>query len=165
MRKAIRNPILGLHARQLRKDITFEEFRLWKILRNRKLGEWKFRRQYVIEPYIADFCCIPVKLIVEIDGETHDTRHSQDQQRDQFLSEIGYTILRFWNEEMKYEESRIVESIVNVAKHVMECREVVPVISIGRIVVSKAKTSQRAMPPLTPNPSPRSGERGARENQ
>jgi very-short-patch-repair endonuclease len=68
----------------------------WQMLRNRNCCSEKFRREYVIEPYTVDFCCIALKLVVEIDGEHHftDAGKSADQVRDQFLMRLGYKVLR-----------------------------------------------------------------------
>jgi len=59
---------LTYKARSLRKNQTDVEQLLWKYLRNRHLYSYKFRRQFPIEPYIADFACLELKLIIELDG-------------------------------------------------------------------------------------------------
>ncbi|TDM99577.1 hypothetical protein CEE86_13930, partial [Lactobacillus crispatus] len=60
-------------ARSLRRTQTSAEAKLWRVLRNRALNGWKFRRQHPIDRYIVDFACIEAKLIVEVDGATHST--------------------------------------------------------------------------------------------
>ena len=69
---------------------------IWQLLRNRSCRRKKFRREYPIPPYTADFCCVEMKLIVEADGEHHFTEDGQrrDRQRDTFLRDAGYEILR-----------------------------------------------------------------------
>ena len=72
---------------------------MWKLLRDRRLGEFKFRRQMPIGPYIADFCCPSLKLIVELDGGVHLRRTDSDARRDSWLTaRTGFTVLRFENE-------------------------------------------------------------------
>ncbi|HOW39101.1 MAG TPA: DUF559 domain-containing protein [Bacteroidales bacterium] len=83
----------------LRKRSTSAEVALWKILQNRKLDGKKFRRQYSIGNYIADFCCPSEKLIIELDGDPHGQYHKiqKDEIRDKYLEGLGFTILRFEN--------------------------------------------------------------------
>jgi len=69
---------------------------LWQWLRNRQVGRQKFRREYPIPPYTADFCCVELKLILECDGEEHFTPAGQerDRVRDEHLSSLGYRVIR-----------------------------------------------------------------------
>ena len=69
---------------------------VWQIVRNRQCGNQKFRREYPIPPYTADFCCVALRLIVEIDGEHHQTEEGRagDERRDRYLAERGYALLR-----------------------------------------------------------------------
>jgi very-short-patch-repair endonuclease len=71
----------------------------WNEVRDRKLGGHKFRRQYLIGPYIADFVCVEKKLIVELDGIVHANRPNYDKERDEILESQGYRVMRFRNEE------------------------------------------------------------------
>ena len=83
-------------AKQLRKDMTDAEKKLWYALRDRRFENFKFRRQVPIGKYIADFVCQDCKLIVEVDGSQHeDSEH--DKERDAWLTSVGYRVLRFWN--------------------------------------------------------------------
>jgi len=86
-------------ARRLRKDSTFAERKLWKYLRSRSLGGFKFVRQEPIGPYIADFACREKRLIVEVDGGQHATAQ-RDAIRDRWLRAHRYRVLRFWNNEV-----------------------------------------------------------------
>ena len=79
-------------ARTLRKNQTDAENWLWRNLRNRELGGWKFRRQYWIGNYVVDFVCIEKKLIIELDGGQHALQVEQDDQRSVFLKEKGYQV-------------------------------------------------------------------------
>ena len=87
-------------AQTLRDNRTDAEGLLWQYLRNKQLGGYKFRRQQPMGPYIADFACLPEKLLVELDGGQHAARQAHDGRRDAFLREKGYRILRFWNNEV-----------------------------------------------------------------
>ena len=84
-----------VRARQLRKEMTKPERMLWQRLRQRP-GGYKFRRQHPIGPYIADFCCLSERFIVEIDGSAHDNldRAKFDERRVSFLKENGFRVLR-----------------------------------------------------------------------
>lgn len=83
-------------ARGMRKEPSQAERALWSILRDRKLMGAKFRRQHPISPYIADFACIEARLIVEVDGRSHDDEQSQayDQERTEALSGAGWRVVR-----------------------------------------------------------------------
>ena len=90
-------------ARQLRKELTVPEARLWEQLRDRQLENNKFRRQAPIGSYIVDFVCVEKKLIVEVDGWTHSSENEIlfDERRTAFLHEQGYRVIRFQNIEIK----------------------------------------------------------------
>ena len=87
------------NARYLRHNQTETEKFVWNKLRKKQLG-YKFARQYIINnKYIVDFVCLEKKLIIELDGGQHDN-NPQDIQRDLSLTNYGYKILRFWNNEI-----------------------------------------------------------------
>ena len=87
-------------ARELRKQQTSAEDLLWQLLRDRQLLGFKFRRQHQIGDYIADFFCREANLIIECDGEIHDRNEAwhHDQNRDAYMINQGFRILRFANE-------------------------------------------------------------------
>ncbi len=89
-------------ARNLRKNMTKQERRLWQFLRKKNINNLKFRRQYPIGKYIVDFICNEKKLIIEIDGGQHNEAQniSYDQERTEYLESKGYTIIRFWNNDI-----------------------------------------------------------------
>jgi len=89
-------------ARAMRREATAAEKRLWQHLRNRQLGHAKFVRQEPIGPFIADLVCRKAMLVIEIDGETHDTPEQQayDAKRSAFLRERDYRVIRFRNEDI-----------------------------------------------------------------
>ena len=82
-------------ARDLRAASTAVERCLWDILRHRRLGGHKFRRQHPIPPWTADFACVEARLVIEVDGGQHG--HERDTARDRALASRGWRILRFWN--------------------------------------------------------------------
>ena len=70
---------------------------VWKVVRNRGLGGFKFRRQVAVGPYIADFLCPAARLILEIDGDSHNFTIHQDTLRDRYLAARGYRVERISN--------------------------------------------------------------------
>ena len=94
-------------ARELRQTQTPCEAKLWKLLRNRQLEGYKFRRQTPIGPYFADFCCLVEKLVVELDGNSHDDRQAHDRDRDEFLAGDGYRTIRISNRDLINEEEGV----------------------------------------------------------
>ena len=97
-----KHPALGAHARarDLRRNMTAAERRIWQIFRSQQMRGHKFRRQVPIGRYIADFACHEARLIVEIDGGKHDRSSPQEAERSTFLQNEGYRVLRFWNNEV-----------------------------------------------------------------
>jgi very-short-patch-repair endonuclease len=87
-------------SRELRRDATDAETKLWYALRARAFGDFKFRRQYPIGKFIADFCCVSKKLIVELDGSQHAEQQGHDQERTSWFEKHGYRVIRFWNFEV-----------------------------------------------------------------
>lgn len=90
------NAIQTARARQLRQNQTAAEKKLWYALRARRFQGLKFRRQVPIGPFIVDFYCAEHRLIVEADGGQH-ADNPNDIERDQWLSQQGYRVLRYWN--------------------------------------------------------------------
>lgn len=86
------------HAASLRRTATDAELALWLQLRGRRLGGHKFRRQWTLERYVVDFCCLEARLIVEVDGGQHTA--TRDRNRTEALQSMGFRILRFWNNEV-----------------------------------------------------------------
>ncbi|MET4683297.1 endonuclease domain-containing protein [Brevundimonas faecalis] len=86
------------NARRSRREPTMAEAAMWKLLRDRRLEDVKFRRQTPIGRYIADFCCPALRLIIELDGGVHVLRVESDAERDAWLTAQGFTVLRFGNE-------------------------------------------------------------------
>ena len=98
-------------ARRLRRQQTDAERKLWRYLRNRQCGGYKFRRQVEIGRYIADLVCLDAKLIIEIDDGHHLEQRSSDNIRSQELEFRGFRLLRFWNHEVLNETDLVLQTI------------------------------------------------------
>jgi len=90
---------LKTFARELRKNQTRVEKDLWFFLRNKKFHGYKFYRQQPIGQYIVDFICKSKNLIIELDGGIHDAQVVYDNKRTELLTQAGFKVIRFWNEE------------------------------------------------------------------
>jgi very-short-patch-repair endonuclease len=101
-------------AKQLRKASTDAEKRLWRCIRNRELHDCKFRRQVPINPYIADFVCAELKLIIELDGGQHADQLPYDTNRTGYLQSKGYRVERFWNNEVLGNTEGVLERIESI---------------------------------------------------
>jgi len=86
------------HAAPLRRNATDAERYLWHHLRDRRLGGYKFRRQWTIGSYVVDFCCLESQLIVEADGGQHSEQRDRD--RTEFLLSQGFRVIRFWDNDI-----------------------------------------------------------------
>src|SRR5262245_44690092 len=87
-------------ARELRQsDVPAEEI-LWKQLRNRGLGGFKFRRHIPIGPFFGDFVCVECKIVIELDGLSHLDSQRNDQSRSELLQAKGWRVLRYWNSDV-----------------------------------------------------------------
>jgi very-short-patch-repair endonuclease len=102
-------------ARELRTRQTEAELVLWAALRNRGLGGLKFRRQHPIGPFVADFCCPDRRLVVELDGDVHETQVEHDAEREALLVAAGYRVLRFRNETITADLSSALAQIQSAA--------------------------------------------------
>lgn len=100
-------------AAELRKNMTYAEKVLWQQLRNRKLGDLKFRRQHPVDIFILDFYCHEKKLAIEVDGgiHNHEAQKEWDENRTYELNEFGIVVLRFSNEEVIDKTEMVVDSI------------------------------------------------------
>ena len=101
------------NSRRLRREMTEAERKLWSMLRAGQLDGLKFRRQHPIPPYIADFCCIEKKFIIELDGSQHT--ESKDAHRTRVLQSQGWQILRFWDHDALLATEAVAEAIWNAA--------------------------------------------------
>ena len=115
--------------------MTDAERLLWRHLRNRELGGWKFKRQYPVGPFIVDFICVEKNVVIEVDGGQHAENEEQDLQRSAYLNKMGYRVLRFWNNEVLQETEAVLTAIF--------------------AILANGKQNSPS-----PQPSPPSGERG-----
>jgi very-short-patch-repair endonuclease len=99
-------------ARRLRRNQTDAERVLWFRLRDRRLGGWKFRRQFPIDRFVVDFFCADAHLIIELDGGQHAVRAEADVQRTKILEAMGYLVLRYWNNDVMRNIDGVLEDIV-----------------------------------------------------
>jgi len=107
-RQFTRTREITARARALRKTLSRSEARLWPHLRKAALGA-SFRRQHPIGPYFADYCCAALKIVVEIDGDGHDS--DRDARRDAYMQSRGFKVLRFGAEETWEGLGGVVEAI------------------------------------------------------
>jgi len=99
------------HAKSLRKSMTDAERRLWYLLRAHRLQSFKFKRQAAIGNYVVDFVCFERSLIVEVDGGQLDGQES-DIERDRWLNDQGFRVLRFWNNEVLKNTDAVLGQII-----------------------------------------------------
>ena len=101
-------------VKDLRKRSTPQEKKLWLLIQDRRLHGFKFRRQVWIDKYSVDFCCLERRLIIELDGGYHrrGSNKQNDFERDKYLRNQRFTILRFWNNEIDTKLSKVREKIL-----------------------------------------------------
>jgi very-short-patch-repair endonuclease len=109
--------LIRARARTLRKNPTEVEKLLWRRLRMWQLDGYKFRRQQPLGNYIVDFVCLEEKLIVELDGGQHAEQSDYDAERDGWLREQGFVVLRFWNNEVLDNLEGVTEKIYQSLKN------------------------------------------------
>lgn len=111
------NPLLyGLlktFVKEHRSNPTQAEIVLWESLRGNKLDNYKFRRQHIIDSYIADFICLAKKLIIEVDGLIHQLPENiiSDKERTEVLNKLGFEVIRFTNDEVLYQTEKVLSQI------------------------------------------------------
>ena len=94
----------------LRSRQTDAEDKLWQALRAKRFCGLKFKRQVLIGPYVADFSCRSKMIIIEVDGSQH-WENEKDKVRDAFLEQLGYRVLRYWNNEVVQSLDDVLEDI------------------------------------------------------
>jgi len=98
-------------AKHLRKQNVPAETLLWEALRNRRCGGYKFVRQVPITGYIADFVCRRLRVVVELDGMSHDGREDYDNKRTKEIEQSGYAVMRLTNDDIYNDIDGSVEAI------------------------------------------------------
>lgn len=106
------DPVLRGRARAMRREMTEPEKRLWLILRDRRFHGIKFSRQVAIGPYIADFAARSHKLVIEVDGDTHNDQ-SRDAHRTTWLQGRGYAVIRFRNADVMTNPDGVAHTLMN----------------------------------------------------
>jgi len=104
--KRIRN-----FAKAMRRAPTDAEAAMWHLLRDRRLSQFKFRRQVPFQNYILDFVCFEQRLVIEIDGSQHADA-SGDQIRDEALAQEGFRVARYWNNDLLQQRTAVLEDIL-----------------------------------------------------
>ncbi|WP_035382769.1 endonuclease domain-containing protein [Ferriphaselus sp. R-1] len=99
------------NAKSLRRNQTEAEQRLWYHLRAHRFMGLKFKRQKPLGRYVVDFVCMEAKLVIELDGGQHLDQVGCDRVRDAWLKSQGFTVLRFWNNELMSEMETVLERI------------------------------------------------------
>jgi very-short-patch-repair endonuclease len=108
---------LTRYAKRLRRNATQAESQLWNRLRARRMEGIKFRRQQPIENLIVDFVSFEKRIVIEIDGGQHAMVKDKDNERDALLDENGFTVLRFWNNEVLQNIDGVLEVIRQKCVH------------------------------------------------
>jgi len=84
---------------------------LWDEVRSRRFNGLKFRKQAPLGPYIVDFLCVEKRLVIELDGESHEGRKSYDERRTAYLAERGLLVLRFPNDDVEDDTEDVLRRI------------------------------------------------------
>ncbi len=106
------SPKMQARAKELRRELTPAEKKLWARLRNGQLNGFQFRRQHAVGTYIVDFFCAKAKLVIEVDGDTHAEQIEYDAQRTTWLNEQKhYRVLRFTNDEVHRQIEAVIRAI------------------------------------------------------
>lgn len=100
------------HAKQLHRNMTLAEVKLWSRLRAHRLNGIHFRNQHIIGNYVVDFCAPRKKLIIELDGSQHFDQEDYDRERTRYLESQGYKVLRFWNNQVLKNIEDVIRAIV-----------------------------------------------------
>jgi len=116
------------YALQHRKQSTEAESILWKYLRDKQVNNIKFRRQHIIDRYIADFISLENRLIIEVDGSIHQLPDNieNDKQRTERLNELGFEVIRFTNNEVLHNIDNVINSIKEKLQQIVESSKVPP---------------------------------------
>ena len=103
-------------AKSMRHTATNAENLMWQLLRAKRFMNLKFRRQHVIQPYIVDFYCHEIGLVIELDGSQHGTDEAieYDAERTKFLEALGLTVVRYWNHDVLGRTDVMLDDLWNV---------------------------------------------------
>ena len=116
------SPAIKQRAKELRIEQTPAEKTLWRILRDRRLGDYKFRRQRPIGRFIVDFYCAEARLIIELDGDSHADQTEYDLERTKWLQDRDYHVIRVTNRDVKLNLDGVAEKILEVCGQLKDAR-------------------------------------------
>ena len=102
-------------ARRFRRNLSLPEQLLWRLLKQMR-GTLRFRRQHPIGPYVADFYCPKAKLVIEIDGATHDTRQEHDLKRNAYLARLGLRVVRVLAVDVLADPQAVADGLLRMAE-------------------------------------------------
>ncbi len=108
------NKSLQAFARELRKHSTLSEVLLWNKLKKRQVYGLDFDRQKIIGNYIVDFYCPALKLVIEIDGSSHDNKIKYDLVRDKYLHNLGLKVIHFADTDIKFNMTMVLDTLHNI---------------------------------------------------
>ena len=100
------------YAKQLHRNMTPAEVKLWARLRAHRFEDIHFRNQHAIGNYVVDFCAPRKKLIIELDGSQHMEQERYDKERTEYLESKDYTVLRFWNNDVMKDIDSVIRAII-----------------------------------------------------
>jgi very-short-patch-repair endonuclease len=106
-----RRPETTARARTLRQADNDAEAAMWSALKAKRLGGYKFVRQFPVGPYFADFLCRQRHLVVEVDGSQH-VDSTQDRVRDEYMREAGFSVIRFWSADVLRQRNAVADTIL-----------------------------------------------------
>jgi very-short-patch-repair endonuclease len=109
------NPRATDRVRELRRTSTWPEKVVWSIVRAHRLGGLKFHRQHPIGPYVTDFYCHEKRLVVEIDGGSHEDRADEDRERTAYLEQQGLRVYRVTNQDVMSDKEAVATGIARAA--------------------------------------------------
>lgn len=116
------DPQLLLFAKSMRHTATDAEILMWQLLRAKRFMNLKFRRQHVIAPYIVDFYCHELGLVIELDGSQHGTDDAieYDAERTKFLEALDLRVVRYWNHEVLQNVDVVLDDLWNICSELKE---------------------------------------------
>ena len=135
-------------ARDQRGEQTLAEMMLWQALRGNRLDGVKFRRQHTDGPYILDFYCVAHALAIEVDGNVHEAvdQKQHDQERTEYLNQLGITVLRFKNDQVESDLDGVLITISEWIKGIKRPHPPAPTCQLTRSIVSRRTASAYGKP-------------------
>jgi very-short-patch-repair endonuclease len=103
-------------ARRLRRQLSLPEILLWRLLRLSR-RELRFRKQHAIGPFVADFYCPAAKMVIEIDGATHDQRQGDDGRRDAYMTSLGLRVVRISASDLLADPEAVADGIYRLCEN------------------------------------------------